>query len=131
MNEKRTSLFENGLIWFGVAVSEEPEEEVSEPHKISLDQIVSWKNSLISKQEAYSDEKYVSSEYWNYLQTPIPEQYTSPNKSFRQEEMVEVFCMQRNRKTKGHHRHPLLLYNQMTGRKLQRDRLKRQQEMLM
>ena len=49
----------------------EPEEEVSEPHKIPLDQIVSWKNSSISEQEAYSDEKYVSSEYWNYLQTNV------------------------------------------------------------
>jgi len=121
----------------------EPEEEVFEPHKIPLDQIVSWKNSSISEQEADCDEKYVSNEYWNYLQSnvsdyarsvqleneklykdvdvagissvyahfepvneiprtqavlhqesmqiPIPEQYTSSNKSFRQEEMVEVF----------------------------------------
>ena len=128
-------------------------EEVPEPHKIPMDQIVSWKNSSISEQEAYSDEKYVSNEYWHYLQTnvsdyarsvqleneklykdvevvgissiyahfeslgeisrtetvsyresiqiTIPEQYTSPNKSFRQEEMVEVFSYAKKEENKG------------------------------
>ena len=145
---------------------------------IPLDQMENWKNSAISEKDVVGDEKYNTSEYWNYLQNnvseyarsvqmeneqlyrdvevagisavfsqfepiypeigeekaknqtenpiksnkqivhseiqptevsvqefmqiPIPEQYTSPNKIFRQEEMVEVFSYakkQENNKT--------------------------------
>lgn len=144
---------------------------------IPLDQMENWKNSTISEKEAISDDKYNTSEYWNYLQKnvsdyarsaqieneqlyrdvdvagvsavfsqfdsihtdindeksncsvdvaikkdeqivhtelksveipmqesmqiPIPEQYTSPNKTFRQEEMVEVFSYAKNKEDKG------------------------------
>ena len=143
---------------------------------VPLDQMETWKNSTFSEREAISDDKYNTSEYWNYLQTnvsdyarsvqseneqlyrdvdvagvsavfsqfdsihtdindeksnslldvaikkdeqivhteinpvespiqesmqiPIPEQYTSPNKTFRQEEMVEVFSYAKNREDK-------------------------------
>lgn len=35
------------------------------------------------------------------MQMPIPEQYTSPNKTFRQEEMVEVFSYAKKEEDKG------------------------------
>lgn len=144
---------------------------------VPLDQMENWKNSSITEKEAVSDEKYTTTEYWNYLQShvsdyarsvqleneqlyrdvdvagisavfsqldfihtdindeksnnsvdvaikkdvqtlhteiksietpiqesmqiPIPEQYTSPNKIYRQEEMVEVFSYAKEQENKG------------------------------
>ena len=141
-------------------------ESVPKDMGVPLEQLEKWKQSSITEKEAISDEKYASTEYWEYLQTnvsayarsvqlgneqlyrevevagvsfvnmpfeqlsneitqkenhvnasqpkineipssqsmntvrepyqesmqiPLPESYTSPNKTFRQDEMVEVF----------------------------------------